>query len=264
MVYEITTYKELDAYIKGFAKNKIGFLIIEGAGGTGKTWAVSEAIKQNVIILSGHSTILQLFINLYKHRTKKSIVLDDIDLLLRSVVGISVLKQLAETKKVKKISYLTTSPILIKSKVPQEFTTTANIILLCNDVRNLEFNKDLIALFSRGVYVTFSPSPTEVYNNMSSFAKDKEILLFIKRVLSFVKELNLRHFIVGSQVKDSGLEWMKFLCAELGVDDEVYVILSTPEHLSYKERVKIFIDKTGRSESQYNLLVKTMGEGDVK
>jgi hypothetical protein len=258
MVYNIRTYKELQDYIGGFAKNKIGFLIIEGAGGTGKTWAVTQSIGKKAVILSGHSTILQLYLDLYKNRNKL-IVLDDIDLLLRSVVGISVLKQLAETKKQKKISYHTTSAILIKNKVPQEFTTTGNIILLCNDVRDLEFNQDLVALFSRGVYLLFSPSPKEVFDNISTFGKDQEILLFIKRVLSFVKEINLRHFVVAQQVKDSNLDWKRFLSAELEIPEDVSVVLSIPENLSYAERVKIFTEKTKKSESTYANIVRKIG-----
>jgi hypothetical protein len=222
----INTYDELKGYINAFGKKNINLLIVLSKGGLGKTTLSEEIlIEQDPLVCKGHITPLQLYRNLYlknEDDTDFLIILDDVDSLLANKINIAILKQVCETKEKKMVHYRSSTHLL--KDVKPEFETSCKVLVLLNDISTFSENKSLKALITRAHILEFDPRPDEVIQYMQKYAKDNQIMEFIKRYSPFAENLNLRTYEKAKELKTSKLNWEDEILSTLEIDKRLFEI----------------------------------------
>ena len=220
----ILTYKELYNYISAFSQKKLNLLIVVSRGGLGKTFIAEEALMEEApLVFTGHVTPLSLYMELYKRNKEEKdfiVMFDDVDALMMNKTNVAILKQLCDTREEKTIKYFTSSPIL--KDVPKDFETSCKVLMNMNDIKTED--KNLNALLTRAHLVNFDPSSEEILKHMKEFAKDEEILDFIKKYAPFSKQLNLRVYKRADEIKQSKLDWKQEILSELDIDMRLFEI----------------------------------------
>ena len=150
----LSTYAELEAYIRAFAAGHLQLLMLFGPPGVGKSRAVRRALDANVRWISGQATPLGIYLEAYEYR-HLPLVLDDIDGLYADRSGIRLLKALCQTEPVKTLGWHTLTSFLERRDVPPQFTTNSRVALIGNDWKTL--NADVAALEDRGHVLFFEP-----------------------------------------------------------------------------------------------------------
>jgi hypothetical protein len=100
----LTTYAELDAYVRAFAEGHLQLLLLFGPPGVGKSRCVRQALDPPVGWISGQATPLGIYLAAYGHR-HQPLVFDDVDGLYADRSGIRLLKALCQTERVKTLGW---------------------------------------------------------------------------------------------------------------------------------------------------------------
>lgn len=248
---------ELQDVARAFTKGKLNLLVVVSDGGLGKTTTIQSALRKDKHghhVITGHITPLQLYIESYEHKNEL-IILDDVDGLLRNGTIIALMKQLCDTTTVKTMQYHTTREL----EVPSIFKTSSKVILLLNKVPT--DNPNVMAFLSRGIFVNFIPNPNEIFSELKTFAKDKNIIKFIEKNIRTLSSINFRVYKHASSLKQAGLNWEKYLLEEFKLrDDEEIAVQITDTRKPYIERVQLWKAMTGKSQASYDRLVMELGE----
>jgi hypothetical protein len=125
----LTTFAELERYVRAFGEGHLNLLMIFGPPGVGKSRSVRQALGSQVCWIGGQATPFGIYLQAYEHRNKP-IVLDDVDGLYADRLGIRLLKALGQTEQTKTLSWQTAAPTLARSGIPRQFTTTSRVALL--------------------------------------------------------------------------------------------------------------------------------------
>jgi hypothetical protein len=167
--------------------------ILSGNPGIGKTYnteialelaAADETIEYE--IQKGYTRATGLLRLLYKNRAPNKVVLiDDMDSVFQDVVGLNLLKAALDTKKVRKISWLSEKQFETEDGevIPKTFTYEGRIIFITNinfedEVRrHNKASEHLLALMSRCDYIDLNlPTQRELMIRIKSVIKNTEIL----------------------------------------------------------------------------------------
>ena len=202
----LSTYVDLEAYVRAFAAGHLHLLMLFGPPGVGKSRHVRQAIDQRVGWISGQATPLGIYLEAYKHR-HQPLVLDDVDGLYADRSGIRLLKALCQTEPVKSLGWHTSTPILQLHEVPQQFTTTSRVALIGNDWKTL--NADVAALEDRGHVLVFEPTAWEVHCQASGWFWDQEIFDFVAARLHLMARHSLRSYRQAWELKRADLDWRR-------------------------------------------------------
>src|SRR5207244_6242753 len=89
----LTTYSELEQYVRAFAAGHLNLLMIFGPPGVGKSRCVRQALGNQVCWISGQASPLGIYLQAYEHR-HQPLVLDDVDGLYSDRGGILVLNSM--------------------------------------------------------------------------------------------------------------------------------------------------------------------------
>ena len=100
----LTSYAELEAYVRAFAAGHLHLLMLFGPPGVGKSRAVRSALDPRVGWISGQATPLGIYLHAFAYR-HQPLVLDDIDGLYADRSGIRLLKALCQTEPVKTLGW---------------------------------------------------------------------------------------------------------------------------------------------------------------
>lgn len=215
-------------------------MIVHSRGGLAKSFTCEKLIT-NGITFSGHSTPLSIYLQAHKNPNAK-LIFDDVDTLLSNKTCVALLKQLAETKVNKKVRYGTTHKVN-EEKVPESFVSNNKVLILCNDIKKL--SKNMKALLTRGILLNFTPTNESIYEELTKFAEDKEILSHLKANLNKIADFNMRVYIKCNELKKAKIYWQKYLESEyVGfVEDElVREIAEMPKN----QRDSIWKARTGK------------------
>jgi hypothetical protein len=200
----VSTYSELEQYVRAFAAGHLNLLLLFGPPGVGKSRCLRQAQGSQVGWLSGQATPLGIYIQAYQHR-HQPLVLDDIDGLYADRSGIRLLKALCQTERTKTLGWHTTAPALDRQGVPRQFTTTSRLALVGNDWKTL--NADVAALEDRGHVLVFEPTALEVHRQAASWFWDQEIFDCVAEHLHLIGQHSLRTYPQAWELKRAGLDW---------------------------------------------------------
>ncbi|MCD8503549.1 MAG: ATP-binding protein [Burkholderiaceae bacterium] len=131
-------YNGLEKYVTNVAASKLRGLIVSGPPGVGKTTGVVKMLKAHGVgkytVVAGHMSVIQLYCELYRHRSQGDIVvLDDVDSAFKSMEGLNVVKAAADTVPQRRISWATSSQWLQLWGIPKAFDFDGGIILISNE-----------------------------------------------------------------------------------------------------------------------------------
>jgi hypothetical protein len=202
----LTTYAELDEYVRAFAAGHLQLLLLFGPPGVGKSRCLRQALDDRAGWLSGQATPLGIYLQAYEHRNQP-LVLDDVDGLYADRSGIRLLKALCQSEPVKTLGWHTATPVLELRDVPQQFTTTSRVALIGNDWRTL--NADVAALEDRGHVLFFEPTALEVHRQGAGWFWDQEIFDFVSAQLHLMAQHSLRTYRQAWELKQAGLNWRR-------------------------------------------------------
>ena len=163
----LSTYAELERYVRAFADGHLNLLVLFGPPGVGKSRCVRQALNYAVCWINGQATPLGIYLKAYEHRNQP-LVLDDVDGLYADRCGIRLLKALCQTERTKTLGWHTAAAALDRHGVPRQFTTTSRVALVGNDWKTL--NADVAALEARGHVLAFEPTPLEVHRQTAQLA----------------------------------------------------------------------------------------------
>src|SRR5712692_2247964 len=246
----LSTYSELEQYVRAFAAGHLNLLMIFGPPGVGKSRSVRQALGSQVCWIGGQATPFGIYLQAYEHR-HKPIVLDDVDGLYADRLGIRLLKALGQTEQTKTLSWQTAAPTLTRSGIPRQFTTTSRIALVGNDWKTL--NADVAALEDRGHLLLFEPTPLEVHRQAARWFWDQEIFDFIADHLHLMAQHSLRSYCHAWELKRADLNWRQaVLCRCLtGVALAVAKLKANPAFASEDERVRAFVQSGAGCRASY-------------
>ena len=91
----LTTFAELEPYVRAFGAGHLNLLMIFGPPGVGKSRSVRQALGSQVCWIGGQATPFGIYLQAYEHR-HEPIVLDDVDGLYSDRQGVRLLKALHE------------------------------------------------------------------------------------------------------------------------------------------------------------------------
>lgn len=250
----LTLYSELEELLTAFAGGKIGLLIILGRPGLAKSETVKAAVQgKDALVVGGRKSPLDLYTDLYHHRDTP-IVLNDADRLLEEKDGRELVRALTETSDPKQLTWGTKTRILDDEGIPRRFWTRSSVCIITNwwasDHPVFE------ALESRGEFVRFDPSWSEVYKQAARWFWDQEIYDYIHGRLSDLRQPDCRLLVKAANRKKAGLElmdWRRII--DEYVDDAVGLtvrrLLDDQTFLTNVARVKAFEEMTGYDRATF-------------
>jgi len=279
-------FLEMDAYVDMVANGITYGAIIEGAGGTGKTWRVINHLTDVDYAYTDSFTTPQAFyIWLYANRHKEVLVVDDVAGLTTNDKVLAFLKgALWEINGKRIIHYMTTKPMQDEygNYVPNAFILDARMIIITNKLNKK--NPHMNAVLTRVNYCKVEIDYEELMNILEQVAKKDypgipleermEVLNFIRNNTSEVNNnLNIRSLIKAFQQKiysnkiENPTLWKQLVM--VGVVQRnpamvvVYELMNDTSFGTEEERIAEFKNRTGRSRPTYFRLkdqMKLMGD----
>jgi hypothetical protein len=246
----LSTYAELDAYVRAFAVGHLQLLLLFGPPGVGKSRHVRQALPPKVGWISGQATPLGIYLEAYAYR-HQPLVLDDIDGLYTDRGGIRLLKALCQSEPTKMLSWHTATPILQRRGVPTRFTTTSRVALIGNDWKTL--NADVAALEDRGHVLVFEPTALQVHRQAASWFWDQEIFDFVASHLYRMAQHSLRIYHHAWELKQAGLDWRQAVLGRFLTGPALVVarLKADPAFTSEAARVRSFVQSGAGCRATY-------------
>ena len=206
-------------------------LFISGRAGTGKTYNVERALKdeglvedEDYVLVSGAASVIMMYKKFYQYRTG-TLVFDDCDAVFRDENGRNLMKAALDTKAVRKISYLKRTSQVYDPKdvtpeeefnmlengiVPNTFEFAGRVIFISNLAKD-KADPDG-AIRSRSILIDVNPDDATLMERMKKLLphleptdmaiKDKEeIYEFMKQA----KDVSMRTFVKAAGFKMAGL-----------------------------------------------------------
>jgi hypothetical protein len=241
----IEKYEELETFVKGAVSREIKLLIVRGAGGTGKSHVVKKLAPEQegvIVWINGRETPADFYCKLYDNPTAL-IYMDDTDGWSNNETMVSLLKQAANTEEDKVIQYNTTSSVLGERK--QSFTGNHTFILVLNKATRVT-NENMQALLTRATIIDFSPPVKTILKRMEAFAEDREIFNYLS-LNSYKIEFSLRLYHICVGLKNSGIDWRKYLSAVYKMNNDDASVLHEIKDLPPSDRDRIWVERTGKT-----------------
>jgi hypothetical protein len=236
----LTTYAELDRYVRAFANGHLNLLLILGDPGVGKTRQVRQTLDSPVCWIGGQATPFGIYLEAYRHR-HRPIVFDDVDGLHANRNAIRLLKALCQSERRKTLCWLTEAAALDSRGVPRRFSTTSRVLLIGNRWQTL--TADVAALEDRGHLVHFAPSAPEIHGQAARWFWDQEIFDLVADHLHLMERHSLRTYVHAAELKQAGLDWRCGVLSRClqGAALAVATLKANPAFSSEAERIRAFV-----------------------
>ncbi len=104
----LTSYSELDRYVRAFVGGAFNLLVLVGDPGLQKSRAVCDALP-DACWIEGHATALGIYMRLWEHRDEP-VVIDDVDSLYSNRAAVRLLKTLCQTERRKAVAWESDAP----------------------------------------------------------------------------------------------------------------------------------------------------------
>jgi len=227
------TMEDIYQISRRVAAGAFNSLFISGRAGTGKTYNVEKALKdeglvddEDYVMVAGAASVIMMYKKFYQYRTK-TLVFDDCDAVFRDENGRNLLKAALDTKAVRKISYLKKTTAVFDPRdfendpegefnaieaglVPNSFEFAGRVIFISN------LDKDKAdpdgAIRSRSILIDVNPDDATLMERMKALLphlepismplKEKEEIFDFMRD---AKDISMRTFVKAAGFKMAGL-----------------------------------------------------------
>ena len=225
------TMEDIYEISRRVAAGAFNSLFISGRAGTGKTYNVERAMKdeglideEDYVLVSGAASVIMMYKKFYQYRNK-TLIFADCDAVFRDENGRNLMKAALDTKKIRKISYLKKTKAVYDPKdvtpeeafnleesgiVPNSFEFSGRVIFISNLAKD-KADPDG-AIRSRSILVDVNPDDATLMERMERLLphlEPTEMPLEEKReIYEFMKNANdvsMRTFVKAAGLKMSGL-----------------------------------------------------------
>jgi len=212
----ITTYSELTEYTKAFAKGDLGFLLLAGSPGSGKSQQMHHDLTGHQHQwIDNHATTLGLYCSVYE-ANNSPVVMDDINHFFKNKTACSLMKALTQTNRTRSVSWESTSKVLDERAVPRRFQTSSPICMIANKWDGTD--PDMAAVQDRSTPVAFYPSAETIHKRVGELGWcEKTVWQFIGKHLSKIPQPSMREYQNGMTYKKAGMKWQEKLLKLWGV-----------------------------------------------
>jgi len=223
---------------RAVAAGAFNSLLISGRAGTGKTFSVEKAMKDEGLIegddwmkVSGSVSTIMMYKAMYQFKDKV-LVFDDCDAVFSNEDGRNILKAALDTKKIRKISYMKKLKMLYDPKdfdndpegefnavesglIPNRFDFAGRIVFISN-LQKTKIDPDG-AIRSRSILVDVNPDDATLMERLKvllphleprdmPMADKEEIYEFMQSA----KDVSMRTFVKAAGFKVAGLSnWQR-------------------------------------------------------
>lgn len=263
---EYTSYLQLQEAASKWTTCPEHLFAVFGKPGLGKSRIVCKGLQDAgvaYVVFKGKLSPLRFYIELFKARGMV-IVVDDADSLLNNNDGLEIIRCLAETEGVRRVSWNTTTAKLKASRVPPSFETTSRLVLISNKGRRGDMFDSVI---SRGLCVSFNPPWSAVLAYVEQWCEDKVVLKYVRDHLNkFVGGPDIRDFLRASSIRNAGFEhsdWRSVFSQYLPEEnDSISVfrqLLLDSSFKSHRQRALEFQERAGMGRSTFYRWLKDPG-----
>lgn len=253
----VSTYQELDKFVRGFSDGHLNLLVLIGAPGLQKSQNVRQALGKSACWIEGNATPFRIYCKLWAYRDRL-VILDDVDSLYANHNGVRLLKCLCQTEPQKRVAWDSDAATLDREGIPRQFTTASRLAIIANQWKTL--NDNVAAVEDRGHIVLFRPTALEVHLRTAEWFWDQEIFDFIGEQLSLIVNPSMRTYIQAWELKQSRMDWKGMLLNRWlsGPPALVAQLKADNSYPSEEHRVQAFIAKGGGCRASYFNHAKTL------
>jgi hypothetical protein len=248
----VTTYRELDQWVAGFAAGAFPLEFLIGRPGLGKSQRALRALEGRPHAwIDCHATKLAVYCKLFQHRDEP-VAIDDENSLVTDPGKLSLMSALCQTNPEKTLRWDSTTRLLEDRGVPPEFKTRSQVLVITNRLRNL--SPQVAAMIDRGFPIIFEPSAAEIHQAVADWLTDREVYEFIGCHLPLIPELSMRDYWRAERLKkQGGMDWRAALHRQWrsGRLVQVVELRSDPSFASEEDRARAFVSRSAGSRATY-------------
>lgn len=208
----LESYAALEQSIDAFEAGHLQGVLLLGPPGVGKSQVVRQKLGETAGWISGNATPFGVYMRTYEYRNRP-LVLDDVDELCGTAVGVRLLKALCQTDPIRTVAWETAAQALDRHAVPRQFQTSSQVILIANEWESTSLNVQ--AVEDRLHVFLFEPTAVEIHRRASTWFDEPEVFEFIGGHLSLFTNLSLRTYVRGAQLKQAGFDWRDLLLRQV-------------------------------------------------
>ena len=259
----VRTYLEYGQHIEAFFQRHSQLLIIVGRSGLSKSYQFEERIDGSSHLIHGWTAPLQAYIEAYHHRDKL-LVFDDAETLWARPAGRILMRSLCEHRPRKKVQWTSTTASLAKAGVPQSFSTSSKVAIVCNrfSFGNVD-ERD--AILDRGHVIHFDPPPIEVHIRVNSWFWDQDIYDHFGERLHLIEAISARMYIKAWERKKAGGDWRRMIDENFCHATTHRIVQELEENLTYptvEDRVVKFVELTGCCRATYFNIKRELSDNE--
>lgn len=257
-------YWKLRDYVRMVAQGEKNALMLNAPPGIGKSYQISHTLKDEVGMegfrkISGYSTPVELFHNLFEVSDGGVLFLDDIEGLISNKKALALLKQATWSEGNKRyVEWRSTSNQI---EVPEQFRFKGQLIMVFNDVpsddkifqsledRCLKYEID----FSYDERIEICREVAKAEYKDLTLNERQEVVDYIEANTAPGDEPNLRMLFHIFDLRDFNPERWKLLGLEqFDIDDELMLVRSIlQDHDTIKGASDTYIEKTGGNREDF-------------
>jgi hypothetical protein len=247
----LTTYADLDRYVRGFADGAFNLLVLVGAPGLQKSRAVRDALP-DACWIEGHATALGIYMRLWECRDEP-VIIDDVDSLYADRAAVRLLKGLCQTDSRKTVAWESDAAALRREAIPRRFTTASRVLIIANAWRTL--NANVSALEDRGHLLLFDPAALEVHSRVAAWFWDQEVFDWIGEHLHLIARPSMRIYRAAWELKEAAMDWRKSLLERWLSGPRLLVarLRADPSYATEEDRARAFVEQGGGCRATYFL-----------
>jgi len=247
-------YKLLEQGLKAITDGTINLLVERGLPGFGKSFMTKQFMDNNKVnykYINTYSTPLAFYKLLYENRNRQVLVIDDVHVEDKKIIAI--LKGACNNlMKDRIVQWNSTSDILEKYHLPEEFELEANLILILND--DLPGFKPIL---NRSAFITFDFTFKEKLQIFKDVQEDAGIDVSVTDYVAVncdnsTENLSIRTLVILSNLKTSDLNWQDFANEMLFQDPNISLLkeLVAKSH-DIKSACKEWCEETGHHRATF-------------